>query len=168
MRVLSAIDRALVRAETVFLVAVLSAMILLAFAQVVLRNVFGAGLIWGDTIVRHLVLWVGFAGAAIAASSGRHIAIDALTKFLPERLKLLAKSMTSLFAVIVCVLLADASYSLLLDEMEFGGTMALDIPSWVGVVILPPGYLLMAFHFAVRMAGTVISAFRRETVTGAA
>ncbi|MCK7524997.1 MAG: TRAP transporter small permease [Ignavibacteriales bacterium] len=62
-------------------------MVLLAFAQVILRNVFGTGLVWGDTIVRHMVLWAGFVGGALASYEGRHISIDALTKFFPPRVK---------------------------------------------------------------------------------
>jgi len=150
MKVLAALERFLVRFETSVLVLSLSLMVVLAFAQVVLRNAFDTGLLWGDTVVRHLVLWVGFAGAALAASDDRHIAIDALTKFLPPKVRHLSRVLTSLFAVIVCVVLADAGTTLLLDEMEFGGTLVLGLPSWVGVVILPPGYLLLAFHFLMK------------------
>ena len=51
MRYVLAVDRGLAKAETVLLVIFLGTMILLAFAQVVLRNVFGTGLVWGDTDV---------------------------------------------------------------------------------------------------------------------
>lgn len=167
MKTLTAIENRLVRVETFLLVLFLSVMILLAFAQVILRNVFGTGILWADTIVRHLVLWVGFAGASIAASSERHIAIDAITKFLPARAGYVARVLTNLFALFVCLLLADAAYTLLLDEVEYGGTMVLDIPSWVGVVILPPGYILMAFHFLVKFIQNILLAAGRaeEPVT---
>ena len=46
-----------------FLVAILlSLMIIVAFSQIVLRNVFATGLSWGDPLVRHLVLPGGLAG----------------------------------------------------------------------------------------------------------
>ena len=150
MRLLAGLEKLLARVETAVLVLTLSLMIILAFLQVVLRNIFDTGLLWGDTVVRHLVLWVGFAGAALAARDDRHISIDALSKFLPPGIHRVAKVITSLFAVAVCLLLADASLTLLKDEMEFGGELVLGLPSWAGVVILPPGYLLIAFHFLVR------------------
>ena len=40
--------------------------------QVVLRQVFGGGILWCDTLLRHLVLWVGFLGAARAAGQHPH------------------------------------------------------------------------------------------------
>ncbi|MDH4068859.1 MAG: TRAP transporter small permease subunit [Ignavibacteria bacterium] len=168
MKTLTAIENGLVKAETFFLVLFLSVMILLAFAQVILRNVFGTGILWADTVVRHLVLWVGFAGAAIAAGSERHIAIDALTKFLPARTRHFARVLTNIFALLVCLLLADAAYTLLLDELHYGGTMVLEIPSWVGVAILAPGYLLMAFHFFVKSIQSFMLATGRAEEPGTA
>ena len=81
------LDRILAKTETVVLVIFLGTMVVLAFLQVVLRNFFGTGLIWGDTLVRHMVLWAGFIGGALAAFEGRHISIDALTKYLSPRLQ---------------------------------------------------------------------------------
>ena len=158
MKRLLTVDRALVRIETVFVVLFLGMMVLLAFLQVILRNLFDTGLLWADPVVRHLVLWVGFAGAAIASSEDRHIAIDALSKFLPERLKHGVRILTNLFAIAVCLFLADAAYTLFADELEYGGTIFLDLPSWVGVVVLLPGYLLMVFHFAVRLIRSLLLA----------
>lgn len=152
MRLLQAFDRTLARAETALLVLFLGAMILLAFAQVVLRNVFGTGLLWGDTLVRHLVLWSGFIGGALAAFEGRHIGIDALTKFLPARARDIAGTITHLFAAVVCYYLAEASWKFLMDEMEAGGEFILALPGWVAMVIIPLGYGLIMLHFVVKVA----------------
>jgi TRAP-type C4-dicarboxylate transport system permease small subunit len=151
MRSLLTVERFITRLETGLLVLFLSVMIVLAFAQVILRNFFDAGLLWGDTLVRHLVLWVGFAGAAIATSEERHISIDALGNFLPPRAKNVVRVLTNLFAIVVCCLLASAAYKFLLVEKEEGATVLLDIPSWVALAAIPPGYLLMAFHFTLRV-----------------
>jgi len=161
MKILGGLERALVRIETAVLVITLSLMIILAFSQVVLRNLFDTGLLWGDTVVRHLVLWVGFTGAALAAREERHISIDALSRFLPGISRHIARVLTSLFAVFVCLLLADASVTLMRDEMEFGGELVLGLPSWTGVMILPPGYLLVAFHFLVRAVQSILLATGR-------
>jgi len=111
MTVLRLLDRILSKIELVFLVVFLGAMVTLAFGQVVLRNALGTGIPWADTIVRHLVLWAGFMGAAMATSAERHISIDALTKFLPQRAKHSVAVFTSLFAVIVCTFLAAAAWT---------------------------------------------------------
>jgi TRAP-type C4-dicarboxylate transport system permease small subunit len=151
MRLLQAIDRTLARAETVLLVIFLGTMVLLAFAQVVLRNVFGTGLLWGDTLVRHMVLWAGFIGGALAAFEGRHIGIDALTKFLSPRARNVAGTVTNLFGAVVCYYLAQASWTFLLDERESGSEFILSLPGWVAMVIIPAGYALIMAHFLVKV-----------------
>jgi TRAP-type C4-dicarboxylate transport system permease small subunit len=160
MKVLHAIDSALVRVETVLLVAFLGVMVVLSFAQVVLRNVFGTGLLWADPLVRHLVLWAGFMGAAMATSSDRHISIDAFNKFLPERGRQVVHALTSLFAAATCWFLAQAAWTFIQDEYAAGGEIALAIPSWVALLILPAGYFLLTLHFLLRVPNHVARALR--------
>jgi C4-dicarboxylate transporter, DctQ subunit len=160
MKVLRTLDRLLVRLETVFLVIFLSLMVILAFAQVVLRNVFGGGFLWGDPLVRQMVMWSGFMGAAIAASQDRHISIDALTKFLKGRVKDIVLVVTSVFASVVCFYLARAAWVFMLDEKQSGGELISGIPSWIGLIIIPLGFALLTVHFAlnaVKHAGDAIT-----------
>lgn len=152
MTLLRSLDRLLVKIETGLLVLFLSSMILLAFTQVVLRNVFGIGFLWADPLVRHLVIWVGFIGAAIAAHEERHIGIDAFSRFLSARWQDGVRIVTSLFAIIVCYYLADASWTFLVDEKASGSDFMLNVPTWIALIVIPAGYALMAFHFAVKIA----------------
>jgi TRAP-type C4-dicarboxylate transport system permease small subunit len=163
MTFLRTLDRFFFKVEFGLLVLFLGSMVLLAFAQVVMRNVLGSGFIWADTIVRHLVLWVGFTGAALAAGEERHISIDAFTKFLPTRLQHATKAITSMFAVIVAYFLADAALTFLLDEKASGSELVLSIPTWVALLIIPTGYALLAFHFGVKVIEHAIKAAGRST-----
>ncbi len=166
MNLIVSIDRALAKVETVLLVVFLGTMVLFAFAQVVLRNVFGTGLIWGDTLVRHMVLWAGFVGGALAAFEGRHISIDALTKFFSARVKSLTGILTNLFAAVVCYYLTMASWTFLLNEMESGGEFILSLPGWVAVVIIPFGYALIMVHFGLRVIGQILSLLWPQAESG--
>jgi len=148
MKFLHSLTRLLVRIETAFLVLFLSVMVLVAFAQVMLRNLFNVSFLWGDPLVRHLVLWVGFLGAAVAAHEGRHISIDALTKYLPARVVSWVKVVTSLFAAVVCWFLAQAAYVYLVQEAEFSVMTSLPIPLPIVLAIMPAGYALLVLHFA--------------------
>jgi TRAP-type C4-dicarboxylate transport system permease small subunit len=58
----------------------LLSMVVLSALQILLRNVFGAGVLWIDPLLRYLTLWIGFLGAALAAAEGRHIQIDVLSR----------------------------------------------------------------------------------------
>jgi len=167
MSLLRALNRLLVRVETVLLVAFLSIMIVFAFVQVVLRNLFSSGLLWGDPLVRQMVLWSGFVGAALAASQDRHISIDALTKFLSPRVKSGMQTVTNLFAAVVCYFLGASAWTFLLDERVSGSELFLGIPSWVGLLIIPLGYWLLGLHFALNMVQSGAAAFGKTTAEAA-
>jgi TRAP-type C4-dicarboxylate transport system permease small subunit len=151
MKIVRTLDKALARVETWMLVIFLGSMVLLAFAQVMLRNFFGTGIVWGDTIVRHLVLWAGFIGGALAAFEGRHIGIDALTKYLAPRFKHISAVLTHLFGAVVCYFLADAAWRFTMDEKAAGGLLVLSIPGWVVMLIIPIGYGLILIHFVLKV-----------------
>lgn len=161
MKILRRLDALLSKIEGGFLILTLGVMVLLAFAQVVMRNLFGTGFVWADTIVRHLVLWVGFIGAALAVREDRHISIDALTKFLSPRAKIITRIVTSAFAALVCIFLASAAWTYLKDERATGGELVLSIPSWVGILIIPLGYILLTLHFLVKVIELAATAIRK-------
>lgn len=148
MKILRRFVALLVGIETALLVVTLAGMVLLAFGQVILRNVFGTGFLWGDPLVRQMVLWSGFLGAALATHNDRHITIDALTKYIPPRPRGMVKIVTSAAAAVITWFLADAAWVFLVDEKAAGGELFLGIPSWVGLLIIPVGYWLMTLHFA--------------------
>ncbi len=162
MKFLLKIDRALAAAEGAALILLLSVMVVMAFVQVVLRNVFHEGFIWADILLRHLVLWIGLVGAALAASQERHITIDALSRFLNTRLRLATLFIAQTFAAGVCVVLADAAVTFMRNDLEFGSTIYAEIPSWTSEIIIPVGFSLLAFHFLVRAVENLLKAIRGD------
>lgn len=163
MKLLHTLERVLNAIETSLLVVLLSTMVILAFTQVVLRNLFDTGFVWADTLVRHLVLWVGFLGAALATSDDRHISIDALTKFLSPRVKQTARILSEIFAAVVCFYLGDAAWTYLALERESGGELILSIPTWVAIVIIPAGYFILSFHFLVKVIESSVAVLAKFT-----
>jgi TRAP-type C4-dicarboxylate transport system permease small subunit len=163
MSFLRAVNRILSRIETALVVLFLTIMIVLAFAQVVMRNLFATGFLWGDPLVRQMVLWAGFIGAALATSKDRHISIDAITKFLSPRARQIAKVVTSLAGAVVTYFLGAAAYRFLVEEREYGGEILQGFPSWVGLMILPIGYGLIAVHFVILSIEAGARAIRPET-----
>ncbi len=140
--------------ESALLALILTSLVVLSFGQVFLRQFFSAGLLWGDTLGRHLVLWVGFLGAAIAAAEEKHFAFETLASHLPSRLRKAAAVLTRLVAVTVALLLAKAAWDFMLDEK----TAALALfrvgefaaPRWIFASIVPLGFFLVALHTALR------------------
>ena len=150
MKQLQRFDAFLNKLEGGLLVFFLAVMLVLAFLQVMLRNLFSFGFLWADLLLRHLVLWTGFLGAALATSQGRHISIDAFTRFLPERVKHATSILTNLFATTVCYFLLTASLAFLKSEMQSGSLVYGNIPVWWGEAMIPVGFTLLAVHFLVR------------------
>ena len=162
MTILRTLDRVLVKAEVILLVLFLSVMILLSFSQVILRNFFGTGILWADPLVRHLLIWAGFLGAAIATHEEKHISIDALSKFFSPRWKAISQIVTSLFAVIVCYYLADAALTFLYDERDSGSDFVLGFKTWQAIIIIPAGYWLMGIHFIVKIIENLLRLFGKQ------
>jgi C4-dicarboxylate transporter DctQ subunit len=136
--------------ETALLVFLLSVMIVLAFYQVMMRNLFHGGFVWGDILLRHIVLWLGFLGGALATGNQRHIHIDALAHFLNPRLRASLGVLTNLFGAAVCFLLLQASLTFIRVEIEAQSMIFEGIPAWYTEIIIPIGFALHILHFLLR------------------
>jgi TRAP-type C4-dicarboxylate transport system permease small subunit len=131
-------------------------MVIFAFFQVILRNVFDEGILWGDIFLRHLVLWVGFIGASLATREQKHINIDLFSRILPEKGKNISRLITNLFSVFVCYLLAEAGWSFVQDEKMMGTTIFGDTPGWYFQIIIPIGFFVMALRFLIYALHNVV------------
>lgn len=152
MRFLERMDAALGRLEKILMVALLAAMILLAFSQIALRNFSGVGLSWAESLVRYLVLWVGFIGASLAAREGRHITIEVF-KLRPSAAggRFLA-ALSQLCAAGVCAAMTWAAAKFVRDDAQIGSEAFLDIPAWVLETIIPVVFGIMSLRFTLRAA----------------
>ncbi|MDY0375505.1 MAG: TRAP transporter small permease [Desulfobacterium sp.] len=138
--------RILHRLEDLTLVLLLSTMIVTAVLQIVLRNTTGSALVWGDTLVRILVLWVGLVGAMVATRQNKHINIDVVTRHLSPDAARAVNGITFLSAFLIC--LVTAWYSLLFVRMEFDFTTPAfaNVPTWACQTIIPAAFLVMALR----------------------
>jgi TRAP-type C4-dicarboxylate transport system permease small subunit len=144
------LDETISQVEQTLLVILLSSMIFVAFSQIVLRNLLATGLTWGDALVRNLVLWVGFIGAALATKEGNHINIDVVSRWMPSLGKTIMAGITHLFSFLICGLMTFASLKFIKNEVQMGNVAFLGIPSWIPEIILPIIFVLMAFRFGLR------------------
>ncbi len=162
MSVFKKFDSLLNKFEGGLLVLLLAAMVVMAFLQVILRNGFNSTILWVDILLRHLVLWTGFLGAALATSSERHINIDAFTRFLSPRVRSVVNTLTSMFAVAMCWFLLDASVTYVKNEMIAGSTIYADIPTWYSALIIPIGFGLLILHFSLKIILNATAALKNE------
>jgi TRAP-type C4-dicarboxylate transport system permease small subunit len=129
------------------LVLLLGFLTAFAVAQIILRNFLSVGLVWGDELLRHGVLWISLLGATRATLEKKHIRIDLLPRVLPVRLNFIADLMCCLISAVVCLLLLWASWNFVQGERLAGDIAFASIPYWWLALIFPISFGLMACRF---------------------
>ncbi|MFV1982065.1 MAG: TRAP transporter small permease [Thiohalomonadales bacterium] len=139
------------RLEDGILIFILANILLFAIIQIFLRNFFDSGLIWGDVLLRILVLWLTLAGAIVATRQGKQINIDILSQFIPENYKKFFKNLNSLFAALVCLLISYFSFEFVYSEYISGDYAFGVIPLWLTESIIPLGFGIMGIKYVTRI-----------------
>ncbi|MEM6640799.1 MAG: TRAP transporter small permease [Pseudomonadota bacterium] len=133
--------------ENALLLLSLVAMIGLAVAQIVARNVGLGGFAFSDELLRLLVLWVAMLGAVAASRDDHHIRIDLVSRFLPYRLRKGVRVIVDLFTAGVCAVLAWYGLSFVASTREFEDLAFGALPLWWFQAILPVGFGLIAYRY---------------------
>ena len=149
MRLLNSLNERLGRIEGFLLGFFLLTMTLLAFLQVIMRDLVGVGLPWADSLVRLLVIWVGFLGATLATRLEQNLTVEVLTKFLPPKLHSASSIIVKLFCLVVCIFLLEASCRFLADERGTGELFVSLFPSWWTLLIIPATFVLIPLHLVI-------------------
>ena len=140
--------RILRRAEDLLASLTLLALVLLPLLETVVRRLFGVGIPGSGPLVLHLTLWVAFLGAALAAREGKLLALATGTFIPAGRWRSIATVVSATVAAAVAMLLAMAALELLLSEREAGTVIAVGVPVWIGQLVLPVSYTLIALRLA--------------------
>ncbi|MDP2228488.1 MAG: TRAP transporter small permease subunit [Moraxellaceae bacterium] len=135
--------------EDGLLVGLLTVMIGIAVTQIVLRNGFDSGLLWGDSFLRVLVLWIGLSGALLATRDQRHISIDLLGRYLPASAARVVAVVNALFAAGISAALAWYTVEFVALEYESGSHAFAQVPTWVCAGVMPVAFSLIALRYLV-------------------
>lgn len=158
-QLLGRLEKAGTALETIMLVSMLTAMMLVAVGQIIMREVFGTGFGWADELVRLMVLWLAMVGSIAACRENRHIRIDALSHIMPDLAVKLIRVLVDLFAASVCAVIAFQAWRYLQIEIEYGDEVLVNIPAWIAHSIMPAAFGLMAYQFligALRQVGELV------------
>lgn len=135
------------RLEDALLVLILAAIIGVAAYQVAARNLFDTGLLWGDALVRVLVIWVAMVGAMVASRSDDHIRIDLAARFAPARWRPWLARFANGFTCAVLGVFAWFSLEFVRFEHEDGMIAFGAVPAWLCEAILPLGAAVMCLRY---------------------
>ena len=137
------------RAEDALLVALLSAMILLACTQILLRNFFDSGFIWIDPILRVMVLWLGLIGATVATRNNKHIRIDLLSRYFDRNTHRLIQSIVGQVSAWTCLLVAWYGFHWIYLDYQDGLTSFAGIPAWLLEIVIPATFALIGLRYLI-------------------
>ena len=146
---LSRFEKAGSALETVMLVSMLTAMMLVAVGQIIMREAFGTGFGWADELVRLMVLWLALVGSIAACRENRHIRIDALSHVMPDTAVNIIRIIVDVFAAAVCGIIAVQAWRYLQIEIEYEDTVLVDTPAWIAHAIMPAAFFLISYRFSI-------------------
>lgn len=128
--------------ENAIALTALAAMTVLPVVEVVGRFGGGVGVPGAIVLVQHLTLWIALAGAVLAARDEQLLALST-ARLLPSPWQRRVRVFTSAVAIAVSTGLVIASADFVRIERAAGGIVALGIPTWWVVSVLPAGFALI-------------------------
>lgn len=152
----------IVKAEKALVVVFIFAMVGMSFTQVLLRLLLHSGIVWLDPLMRHMVVWAGLTGAALASRYSSHFALEAFVKFAPRAMRRPLEISAGIFTIVASSLLFYAAYKFIRDEFSAGSVAfyigRLAISAGWSEIIIPAAFALIAFH-------TLTGLFREQTIS---
>ncbi len=112
-----------------------------------------------QTIVSHLTLMVGFAGAVIAARENKLLALTTTPLFGSDDLRGIGSHIAKWMSICVVLALAIGSLDLVLIErsVQYPVFVAPNVPRWVFQAVMPLALFLIGIHLIIKSKKTFLS-----------
>ncbi len=149
LKTLNSVRTALLKLEDFILIGMLFTAIALAILQIFLRNFFDSGIVWGDVLLRIIVLWIGMFGAMYASRNNEHINIEIGLKYLSAKAKPYVQAAVFLFTATVCGIVAWYSVGFVIIEYQDGAIAFAKVPVWVAEVIIPIAFINISLRYLI-------------------
>lgn len=153
MNAIKAVDLALEKLEKIAIVLIFGCLIVVINVNILTRNLFLVSFEELFELAPVMVLWLSLLGASLALRSERHIKLEFLLRFCPNWVHPWALRITSLFGMVVMMILFWASISFFKEELMIFGAQG-----WVSL-ISPIFFGIMTFRYFIRFLAT----FRQPT-----
>ncbi len=125
--------------------------VMVLFAGVVSRYVFGRPLTWSDELASTLFLWLAMFGAAVAVRAGAHMRMTALVMRMPVARRRFFDALAVAAGLAFLALIVGPAIEWA-EEERFITTSALEISGVWRAAAFPCGVVLMAFFSLTRLA----------------
>ena len=132
--------------EKYFTLFVFIALVLLPALEVITRLFGTTGVVASPVLVQHLTLWIGFAGAVIAARRNKLLVLTRVPLFAVNPTINWSKYLAKIITAFLVLALAYGSWELVKIEMAYPVNIAPFLPRWVAQLVMPIGLFLIAVH----------------------
>lgn len=147
-------------------------MTLSAFAQVVNRNLIGAGISWFEELARYCMVYMALLGTEVGLRDGSQIAVTAIV----DRIKGVPRALVDIFGKAVIVAFSATvfvcSWNPIMKQIQFGQlSPGLEIPMYIPYAALPLSFGIITLVQVATLAAMIISLFsgrKPEAIEGRA
>lgn len=141
---LDRLDQAFIRMNGFAVGFLLLAMLVLVFANVVLRYIFANSFGWVEEVSRYLMIWIVFLGAGLASREGMHVAVTLFSDIAgPLRPGFKWAAWAGTFAFFAALAWFGYEYAMFAARQR--STM-LQLPMWTIYLAVPIGSALTLVH----------------------
>jgi C4-dicarboxylate transporter DctQ subunit len=121
--------------------------VLLLFAQIVSREVFGQSLSWSEELAVYMFVWFVFFGASYAAKLSAHNRVTFHFKWLPRKMAIGMEALADLIWIAFNCYFVYLSYDFVFNKMNlFWKSQTLGVPMMYIYLILPVAFSLMTIR----------------------
>ena len=125
----------------------LATFVVLLFAQIISREVFGHSIAWSEELATYMFVWFVFFGASYAAKMSAHNRVTFQFKFLPPKAVHIIEGIADLFWLAFNVYFIYLSVQFVFFKMNlFWKSQTLGVPMKYIYMILPIAFTLMTIR----------------------
>ena len=104
------------KTEEILIIAMFSAMVIVIFAQVIMRYVFNNSLYWSEELGKFFFVWISWLGISLGEREGEHIKITMLVDRLSFKKAHIFNIISSLFVLAICLITFYYSSTLVISQ----------------------------------------------------
>ena len=133
--------------ETVVCEVLLALFVMLLFAQILARQLFGYSIAWSEELSTYMFVWFAYLGAVVAAKMSAHNRVTVQFQFMPKWLSRAMLTFADLLWVAFNVYFVWLSYDFVFNRMNlFWKSQTLGVPMKYIYMILPVAFTLMSLR----------------------
>jgi TRAP-type C4-dicarboxylate transport system permease small subunit len=130
----------------------LLAMVVVVCADIVLRNLTGAGIAWANEASEYALYVMTLLTAPWLLRRGQHVRLDILLTLMPPRLAWLMEAVGDTLGLAVSLILIRYGLAMTFDSARIGAITIKNLvfPEWWLLALLPVAFMLLAIEFVFR------------------